>query len=103
MDCGGRSRAHHGSAANNTSQLFDRLEAPLWLVSSSGARHGPGPEAIARIVLAGRDGRRLVFNYRSAFNNVSSSAGAYRAISPPAGLWRRHVAGGRRSPLTLRE
>ena len=65
--------AHHGSAANNTSQLIGRLEAPLWLVSSSGARHGhPDPEAIARIVLAGVDGKRLVFNYKSAFNDVWS-------------------------------
>jgi hypothetical protein len=39
--------------------------------SSSGARRGhPDPEAIARIGLAGGDGKRLVFRYKSAFNNV---------------------------------
>jgi hypothetical protein len=62
---------HHGSARNNTSDLIDCLESPLWLVSTDGSRsHHPDPQAIARIVLAGPRDKKLVFNYRSDFNAV---------------------------------
>jgi beta-lactamase superfamily II metal-dependent hydrolase len=63
--------SHHGSAGNNTSQLIDLLESPLWLVSSSGSYHQhPDPEAISRIVLAPVRGKQLIFNYRSSFNEA---------------------------------
>ncbi|WP_292622093.1 ComEC/Rec2 family competence protein [Mesorhizobium sp.] len=80
--------AHHGSAANNTSTLIDRLASPLWLVSSDGSRHShPDPEAIARILLAPCRDKRLVFNYRSRFNGVwenpeLADQAAYRPIFP---------------------
>ncbi|MGJ5040641.1 MBL fold metallo-hydrolase [Bradyrhizobium sp. HKCCYLRH1062] len=62
---------HHGSAANNTSQLIDLLDSPLWLISSNGAVHRhPDPEAIARIVLAESRGKKLVFNYATQYNKV---------------------------------
>lgn len=58
--------AHHGSGANNTSALLDRLHAPLWLISTDGShnRH-PDPEAIARIVLSEPKGKKILFNYQS--------------------------------------
>jgi beta-lactamase superfamily II metal-dependent hydrolase len=63
--------AHHGSAKNNTSQLVDRLEAPLWLISTNGSRHRhPDPEALARMILAPLPGKTIAFNYRSEFNLV---------------------------------
>ena len=49
--------SHHGSAANNTSQLIDLLESPLWLVSSSGSYHQhPDPEAISENRPRSREG-----------------------------------------------
>lgn len=65
--------AHHGSAANNTSELVDRLESKMWLISSDGSRHQhPDPEAIARLVLAPLPNKTLLFNYRTEFNEVWS-------------------------------
>jgi hypothetical protein len=62
---------HHGSAANNTSQLVNVLESPIWLISSDGSRHRhPDPEAIARIVLAQPKQKKLMFNYSTPFNLV---------------------------------
>lgn len=55
--------AHHGSARNNTSELIDRLDSPLWLISTNGAHDHPNREAIARILLAPPKGKRLLFNY----------------------------------------
>ncbi|MER8460992.1 MBL fold metallo-hydrolase [Mesorhizobium sp. M0522] len=64
--------AHHGSAANNTSKLVERLESPLWLVSTNGSGHGhPNAEAMARIVLArASEERRILFNYASKFSQA---------------------------------
>jgi beta-lactamase superfamily II metal-dependent hydrolase len=63
--------SHHGSAANNTSDLINLLESPLWLVSTNGSFHQhPDPEAISRILLAPVRPKDLVFNYRSVFNAV---------------------------------
>ncbi|MGY2932037.1 beta-lactamase superfamily II metal-dependent hydrolase [Bradyrhizobium sp. GM6.1] len=65
---------HHGSAANNTSQLIHLLESPLWLISSNGAvHHHPDPEAIARIVLAEPRDKKLLFNYATQYNQVWGS------------------------------
>ena len=61
--------AHHGSAANNTSQLIARLQSKLWLVSSDGSRHGhPDPETLARIALAPDCRKVIAFNYETSFN-----------------------------------
>jgi hypothetical protein len=65
---------HHGSAANNTSDLTGLLECPVWLVSTDGSRHRhPDPEAIARIVLAQGPGKKLLFNYATRYNQVWQS------------------------------
>ncbi|TPK87361.1 hypothetical protein [Mesorhizobium sp. B2-4-17] len=80
--------AHHGSAANNTSALIDRLASPLWLISSNGSRHGhPDPEAIARIVLAPCPDKQIVFNYQTGFNRAwgepdLAKSARYRPLFP---------------------
>jgi beta-lactamase superfamily II metal-dependent hydrolase len=61
---------HHGSAKNNTSVLIDRLRAHCWLVSTDGSSGHPDEEAIARVVLAPEEGKRLIFNYRSERNQA---------------------------------
>lgn len=62
--------AHHGSAKNNTSILIDKLRSPCWLISTDGSGHGhPNAPAIARIILAPDEEKRLVFNYRSDANS----------------------------------
>lgn len=61
--------AHHGSARNNTSSLLEKLQSSCWLISTNGSKNGhPDPQAIARIVLAPEEGKKLVFNYRSTIN-----------------------------------
>jgi beta-lactamase superfamily II metal-dependent hydrolase len=66
--------AHHGSAANSTSQLMNRLASDLWLISSNGSRHQhPDPEAVARIVLTPLRNKKLIFNYRTKFNGIWSA------------------------------
>jgi hypothetical protein len=66
---------HHGAAGNCTSALIDLIESPVWLVSTSGARHNhPDPEAISRILLSTNEGKRLVFNYRSPCSGVWDGA-----------------------------
>jgi beta-lactamase superfamily II metal-dependent hydrolase len=65
--------AHHGSAANNTSQLVKKLQSRRWFISSDGSRHQhPDPEAVARLVLAPLRDKTLFFNYRTEFNEVWS-------------------------------
>jgi beta-lactamase superfamily II metal-dependent hydrolase len=84
--------AHHGSAANNTSRLIDRLESPLWLISTNGSGHGhPHAEGIARIVLAqSREKKRLLFNYATRFtrpwaDSSIEDAWRYKAELPACG------------------
>lgn len=58
---------HHGSRANVTSELVEKLDCRRFAISTSGAVFGhPDPEAIARILKYG-DGtpKTLYFNYAS--------------------------------------
>jgi hypothetical protein len=56
--------AHHGSHANTSRALLERLNCSNFLVSTSGARFKhPDPAAIARLVLAGGETPMLHFNY----------------------------------------
>jgi hypothetical protein len=59
--------AHHGSRANTSQKLLEKLVCPRFLVSTSGDVFGhPDPEAIARIVR--RPGRKTVhFNYETDY------------------------------------
>ncbi|CAN7770640.1 MBL fold metallo-hydrolase [Rhizobium leguminosarum] len=62
--------AHHGSARNNTSSLIEKLCSSCWLISTDGTRHGhPDAQAMARIVLAPKENKQLIFNYRSKVNS----------------------------------
>jgi hypothetical protein len=56
--------AHHGSKYNNTSSLLQKLNCPMYLISTSGQIfHHPDPECIARIIKYGGPGVQLYFNY----------------------------------------
>jgi beta-lactamase superfamily II metal-dependent hydrolase len=64
---------HHGSARNTSPALAAKLDAASWLVSTSGVRHDhPHRESIARLLKQRPPLRdtRVLFNYRSAFNEV---------------------------------
>ena len=67
--------AHHGSAANTSNELLDRLTCARYFISSNGAyfQH-PERRAIARLITR-RGRKKLFFNYRSAFNSIWGDAG----------------------------
>lgn len=57
---------HHGSARNNSSELFALLDCPRYLISTDGARHHhPDRASIARALHVHGAGASLYFNYRS--------------------------------------
>lgn len=57
---------HHGSRANVTTELVERVAASHHLFCSDGKVHGhPSPEAVARVVTASRQRVQLHFNHRS--------------------------------------
>jgi len=58
--------AHHGSGANLSPSLLDKLKCGRYVVSSDGSyfRH-PDAEALARVVCHGGPAATLMFNYRS--------------------------------------
>jgi beta-lactamase superfamily II metal-dependent hydrolase len=67
---------HHGSRNNTDRGLVQSLSAPIWVFSSNGASNTKHPhrEAVAR-VLHDSDGlERLVFNYKTSFNDVWDDA-----------------------------
>lgn len=59
--------SHHGSRANITKEMLEKLKCHRFAVSTSGARFGhPDPECIARILKFGAEGAKtLYFNYAS--------------------------------------
>lgn len=66
---------HHGSAANVTSDLLDAVNAKTVVLSSNGAyfKH-PDQTAVARVLKRYKEqGVHLVFNYKSAFNEMWDS------------------------------
>ncbi len=61
---------HHGSRANLSDDLLERVDCGRFLVSTNGERfEHPDPESIARIVRRFR-GAKLHFNYRTQFSRV---------------------------------
>lgn len=70
---GGRCRlnllklSHHGSRANLTQEMLDKLECSNFAISTNGSRFGhPDPEAIARLLrYGGEKHKTLFFNYAS--------------------------------------
>lgn len=63
---------HHGSKGNLTSQLLQAVPAQCYVFSTNGKRFKhPDQEAVARVVLFTKgQGRDVVFNYRSGFNEM---------------------------------
>lgn len=62
---------HHGSRFNVSTGLLRALDCKLHLFSSNGSRtKHPHPEAIARVLTAGGEGQKLVFNYRTKHNEM---------------------------------
>jgi beta-lactamase superfamily II metal-dependent hydrolase len=63
--------SHHGSDHNTSADLISRLNCRRFLCSTSGARFKhPHRAAIARVIRAGTQGKEIVFNYRSAYNEI---------------------------------
>jgi hypothetical protein len=63
--------SHHGSKGTTSRELIERVDCSTYLFSTNGAifRH-PHAEAVSRVIVAGGESPRLVFNYRGAHNAV---------------------------------
>jgi beta-lactamase superfamily II metal-dependent hydrolase len=58
---------HHGSKANVTNELMTRVQAKVYVFSSSGegrSQH-PNDQAVARVIVNSTGSRTLAFNYRN--------------------------------------
>jgi beta-lactamase superfamily II metal-dependent hydrolase len=54
--------SHHGSSGNTTAEVVQLVETQKFAISTSGSRHGhPDPEAIARVLRFGSDGRKTLY------------------------------------------
>jgi len=83
--------SHHGSARNNSLELAQLIECPLYLVSTNGSKHHhPDHEALARMIWAQSSGATFAFNYRCDENEpwedgtVQQEFG-YKTIYPERG------------------
>mgnify|MGYP001193059727 CR=1 FL=1 len=83
--------SHHGGKKNTSAELLDRLRCRTYLFSTDGSRFGhPDPETVARALLAGGEGTRLCFNYRTEINTVWDDRAlkrqyGYETVFPAAG------------------
>lgn len=58
--------SHHGSKKNNSTELFDLLDCPCYLVSTNGKQHDhPDREALARVLNLYESGVELYFNFKT--------------------------------------
>ncbi len=57
---------HHGSAANLSEELVNRVDCKTWLVSTDGSLFNHPDDEALHTVVRRVPGARLVFNYRSA-------------------------------------
>lgn len=63
--------SHHGSRGNTSLELVQLLDCPLWMISTNGDQFShPDKEAVARILWGTTGPTTLVFNYRTAENEV---------------------------------
>jgi len=83
--------SHHGSRNTTSRSLVEKLRCPRFVFSTSGAvyKH-PHREAVARVIAGASGGCELIFNYRSAVNEVwdvsaLKRAHGYEASYPPVG------------------
>lgn len=66
---------HHGSKANVSRALLERLDCRRYVFSSNGAYFGhPDDEAVARVIRHGGPQPELIFNYESARTRPWASA-----------------------------
>ncbi len=58
--------SHHGSKNNTSMELLDRLDCPIYMISTNGNSHGhPNLETLARIVEANKSKTtRIIINYQ---------------------------------------
>lgn len=65
---------HHGSVANMSEELLQRIECRRYLFSSNGSRYGhPDKAGVARVIHWGGSRLKLYFNYRSEDNDMWDS------------------------------
>lgn len=83
---------HHGSHANISKELLEKIDTRRFLLSSNGShtRH-PHPEAVARVLVTTAPEASLLFNYRTHFNEVwdaeeLKSDFHYEAVYPAGGV-----------------
>lgn len=82
---------HHGSRANVSPGLLERLDCTRFLFSSNGSRtRHPHPEGVARALAAGGAGSELHFNYVTKHNEVWAEEElrrrhGYEAVYPAEG------------------
>ncbi len=63
--------AHHGSRANTSKKLLEKLACPRYLVSTNGNQfEHPDKEGIARIVQFGGKGMDILFNYETEHTTI---------------------------------
>src|SRR5262249_13186011 len=56
---------HHGSKNNNSNDLYQMIDSPVFLVSTNGNRYEhPDAEGIARILYNKKERASLLFNYQ---------------------------------------
>src|SRR6266496_3387739 len=82
---------HHGSHANISKELLERIDTRRFLFSSNGSRtRHPHPESVARVLVTTAPDASLLFNYRTHFNEAWDAAELkgdfhYEAVYPAAG------------------
>jgi len=63
--------AHHGSRANTSKKLLDKLVCPRYLVSTNGSQfEHPDKEGIARIIKFGGKEKDILFNYETDYTAI---------------------------------
>jgi hypothetical protein len=66
--------SHHGSKANVSRDILDKVDCQRYLFSTNGAQHRhPDREAVARVIKFGGPAPQLLFNYRTEFNTIWDS------------------------------
>ena len=77
--------SHHASRNNTNIALCQRIVAPLWLVSTNGARFKhPHPEALARVVVSQPEPPTFVLNYVTPFvTDLIAGAGPRYQVQLP--------------------
>jgi len=62
---------HHGSDHNVSRELLGNLSCERYVFSTNGSiYHHPDPAAVSRVIVGGGDYPELIFNYRSAHNQI---------------------------------